>query len=51
MTVKKFMLKKYPPSKWMDCPIPKCYWETIQQYADAYHEWKVKEDAKKKNNP
>lgn len=42
MTVRKFMLKKFPPNKWMDCPIPKEYWKTMQEYADAYHEWKVK---------
>lgn len=42
MTVRKFMLKKFPTNKWMDCPIAQHHWETIQEYADAYHESKVK---------
>ncbi len=42
MTVREFMLKKYPTNEWMDCPVPKHHWETIQEYADKYHEAKVK---------
>ncbi len=37
MTVRQFMLKKYPTNEWMDCPVPKHHWEVIQEYADAYH--------------
>jgi len=36
MTVKKFMLKKFPTNKYMDCPVPKHHWETIQEYANEY---------------
>ena len=42
MTVREFMLKKYPTNEWIDCPVPKHHWETIQEYADKYHEAKVK---------
>ena len=38
MTVKKFMLKKFPTNEYMDCPIPKHYWVTIQEYATVYAE-------------
>jgi hypothetical protein len=38
MTVREFMLKKFPVNKYMDCPVPKHHWETIQEYADKYHE-------------
>lgn len=38
MTVKKFMLKKFPTNEYMDCPVPKHHWETIQEYATAYAE-------------
>lgn len=31
--VRKFMLKKYPPNDYMDCPVPKHYWEVIEEYA------------------
>lgn len=37
LTVRKFMLKKFPTNVYMDCPIPKHYWETIQEYAEVYH--------------
>jgi len=43
MTVNQFMLKKFPTNEYMDCPVPTHYWETIQEYANAYHESKVKE--------
>lgn len=36
LTVRKFMLKKFPTNEWMDCPVPKHHWETIQEYADKY---------------
>lgn len=42
MTVREFMLKKYPTNEWMDCPVPKHHWEIIQEYAEKYHEAKVK---------
>lgn len=31
--LRKFLLKKFPPSRYMDCPIPKHHWETIEEYA------------------
>lgn len=37
ITVRKFMLKKFPPRDYMDCPVPTHHWETIQEYAEAYH--------------
>ena len=43
MTVKQFMLKKFPTSEYMDCPVGKHHWETIQEYADAYCEFILKE--------
>jgi hypothetical protein len=36
MTVRSFMLKKFPTDKYMDCPVPKHYWEIIQEYAELY---------------
>ncbi len=36
MTVKKFMLKRFPTDEYMDCPVPKEYWDIIQEYAEAY---------------
>lgn len=42
MTVREFMLKKFPTNEYMDCPVPKHHWDTIQEYADKYHEAKVK---------
>lgn len=36
LTVRKFMLKKYPTNVYMDCPVPKEYWEVIQEYANEY---------------
>lgn len=36
MTVKQFMLKKFPTNEYMDCPVPKHHWETIQEYANEY---------------
>lgn len=45
-TIKKFLLKKYPPSEYMDCPVPKHHWEDIEDYAQIYAEWHLekKED-------
>lgn len=37
ITVKKFMLKKFPTNEYMDCPVPRHHWEVIQEYAEAYH--------------
>jgi hypothetical protein len=36
MTVRQFMLKKFPTNKYTDCPVPQHHWETIQEYADQY---------------
>lgn len=41
MTVKKFMLKKFPTNEYMDCPVPRHHWDTIQEYAEIYHESKL----------
>lgn len=41
ITVKKFMLKKFPTNEYMDCPVPKHHWETIQEYADQFAEIKA----------
>lgn len=35
MTFKKFLLKKYPKSKYDDCPVPKQYWSVVEEYAGA----------------
>lgn len=37
LTVKKFLLKKFPTDQYMDCPIGKHHWETMKEYAEAYH--------------
>jgi len=37
LTVKQFLLKKFPTKDYMDCPVPKHYWETMQEYAELYH--------------
>ena len=42
MTPKQFLLKKYPPKKWDDCPVPKEYWDDMQEYAEKCHEDKIK---------
>jgi Mg2+ and Co2+ transporter CorA len=36
MTVKQFLLKKFPTNEYMDCPVPKHYWEIMQEYADKF---------------
>jgi len=33
LTIKKFLLKKFPTHEYMDCPVPKHHWETIEEYA------------------
>jgi len=33
ITVKKFLLKKFPTKDYMDCPVPKHYWEIMEEYA------------------
>jgi hypothetical protein len=43
ITVKKFMLKKFPTNEYIDCPVPKHHWETIQEYADQYSSHQNKE--------
>lgn len=43
MNVRKFLLKKFPTNKYFDCPVPKNYYGVMQEYAEAYHESKVKE--------
>jgi len=42
MNVKKFMLKKFPTNQYIDCPVPQHHWETIQEYAEKYYQWKIK---------
>lgn len=37
ITVKQFLLKKFPTNEYIDCPIPKEYWPIMQEYAEAYH--------------
>lgn len=41
-TVRKFMLKRFPTNVYMDCPVSKEYWEVIQEYAESYHQEKLK---------
>jgi hypothetical protein len=41
LTVRKYMLKRFPTDEFMDCPVPKEYWTVIQDYAEAYHASKV----------
>ena len=38
MTVKEFLLKKFPTNKYWDCPVPRHYWPIMKEYAKAYHE-------------
>lgn len=45
MTVREFMLKKFPTNEYIDCPVPTHYWETIQEYANEYYESKLKENS------
>lgn len=35
MTPKEFLLKKYPPDTFYDCPVPKEYWKDMQEFSDA----------------
>lgn len=46
MTLKQFLLKKFPTHLYMDCPIPKHHWETIDEYAESkakeFAEWVYK---------
>jgi hypothetical protein len=46
LTVKKFLLKKYPTNEYMDCPVPKHHWEVMQEYAELYHTQKLEESEK-----
>ena len=43
--VRAFLLKKYPTSQYFDCPVPKEYYEVMQEYADQF---KVREEVIKK---
>lgn len=45
ITVRKFMLKKFPTNEYIDCPIPKHHWETIREYAEAYASQEKKKEA------
>ena len=38
MTAREFLLKRFPTNKYWDCPVPKHYWEIMEEYAKAYHE-------------
>ncbi len=51
MTVKEFMLNKFPTNMYIDCPIPRHHWETIQEYADKYHNAKVRNISLNKETP
>lgn len=42
MNVRVFLLKKFPTDKYLDCPVPKNYYGIMQEYAEVYHESKVK---------
>ena len=42
MTAREFLLKRFPTNKYWDCPVPKHYWEIMEEYAKAYHEEQVK---------
>lgn len=37
ITVKDFLLKKFPTDLYFDCPVPTGHWEVMQEYAEAYH--------------
>jgi hypothetical protein len=43
MNVRVFLLKKFPTNKYLDCPVPKDYYDIMEEYAEAYHKNKVKE--------
>lgn len=43
-TLRQFMLKKYPTKDYLDCPVPKHYWEVIQEYADYYARIQIEKD-------
>lgn len=32
--VEQFLLKKFPTNKYFACPVPKRYWDIMQEYAD-----------------
>jgi hypothetical protein len=52
LTVRKYMLKRFPTDEFMDCPVPKEYWTVIQDYAEAYHASKVEpQPAPKEDSP
>jgi hypothetical protein len=40
--VRKFMTSKYPTDKYIQCPVPERCWSDIQEYADEYHQSKLK---------
>jgi len=42
--VRQFMLKKYPTKDYFDCPVPKHYWDVIQEYADNYARIQIEKD-------
>lgn len=37
LTLRKYFLKKFKAKKYIDCPVPKVYWDIMQEYAEAYH--------------
>ena len=43
-TLKQFLLKKYPTNEYFDCPVPKHYWDVIQEYADNYARIQIEKD-------
>lgn len=43
LTVQKFMLKEFPTNEYMDCPLPRHHWVTIQKYANEYADQETQE--------
>lgn len=41
LNLRNFMLKEFPTDRYMDCPIDKRHWETIQEYADQFAKQEV----------
>jgi len=41
-TVRQFLLKKYPPAKYEDCPVPESTWELMEEFANQECEAKDK---------
>lgn len=44
MTPKEFLLIKYPTNKYIDCPVPKQYWEDMREFSDANNKQLVEQN-------